>query len=262
MDILETIQQKLDEIEKKEHVRILHAVESGSRAWGFASPDSDYDMRFIYVRTEEDYLKLGKQRDVIEWQLDETLDINGWDLQKALRLMHGSNPTLFEWCDSPVVYRTTELWQQISQQGSVYFSERAGFLHYLSMAKHNYQAYLTGETVRLKKYFYVLRPVLACRWILQRHSVPPVAFDALVESMLPEELRGIVAEMIEQKKQTSERGRGAPVPLLHEYLERNLTELLHEALQLPPAAEKDWALLDRLFLDAVRSCSESLRCGG
>ena len=96
MNILETIQQKLDAIEQKEHVQILHAVESGSRAWGFASPDSDYDVRFIYVRREEDYLRLGKQRDVIEWQLDETLDINGWDLQKALRLMYGSNPTLLD----------------------------------------------------------------------------------------------------------------------------------------------------------------------
>ncbi len=253
MDILEIIQQKLDEIEKTENVRILHAVESGSRAWGFASPDSDYDVRFIYVRTEEDYLKLGKQRDVIEWQLDETLDINGWDLQKALRLMHGSNPTLFEWCASPVVYRTTELWQQISQQGSVYFSERAGFLHYLSMAKHNYQAYLTGETVRLKKYFYVLRPVLACRWIQHRHSAPPVAFAALSDSMLPAELRETVAGLVEQKIQTPELGAGARVPLLHDYLERSLNELEQEAAQLPAAPEQDWALLDKLFLETVRA---------
>ncbi|MBP0971384.1 MAG: nucleotidyltransferase domain-containing protein [Oscillospiraceae bacterium] len=253
MNILETIQQKLDEIEQKEHVRILHAVESGSRAWGFASPDSDYDVRFIYVRPEEDYLRLGQQRDVIEWQLDDTLDINGWDLQKALRLMHGSNPTLFEWCDSPVVYRTTDLWQHISQQGRVYFSERAGYQHYLSMAKHTYQAYLTGENVRLKKYFYCLRPVLACRWIQSRHCVPPVAFDTLAESMLPDTLRDTVSALVAQKMQTSELGAKPRIPLLHDYLERSLTELTQEAAALPPAPANDWALLDRLFLEAVRS---------
>ena len=81
-DIFNTIQQKLGEIEKKEKVRILHAVESGSRAWGFASPDSDYDVRFIYVRSGEDYLRLDEPRDVIEWQMDEVLDINGWDLKR------------------------------------------------------------------------------------------------------------------------------------------------------------------------------------
>jgi predicted nucleotidyltransferase len=96
-------------MEKKENVRVILEVESGSRAWGFASPDSDYDVRFIYVRPKDFYLKLEKTRDVIEWQLDETLDINGWDLQKALRLLHISNPTLFEWNNSPIIYKTTEV---------------------------------------------------------------------------------------------------------------------------------------------------------
>lgn len=253
MDILETIQQKLDEIEKTENVRILHAVESGSRAWGFASPDSDYDVRFIYVRTEEDYLKLGKQRDVIEWQLDETLDINGWDLQKALRLMHGSNPTLFEWCGSPVVYRTTDYWERVCRAAETYFSERAGFLHYLSMAKHNFHAYLTGETVRLKKYLYVLRPVLAARWILTKHSIPPVAFAELKAAMLPADMEQPVAALLERKMHTPEAGAEPRLPELHDYLERSLTALEQEAAQLPAAPEKDWALLDKLFLEAVRS---------
>ena len=253
MNILETIQNKLDEIERTEHVRILHAVESGSRAWGFASPDSDYDVRFIYVRTEEDYLRLGRQRDVIEWQLDETLDINGWDLQKALRLMHGSNPTLFEWSNSPVVYRTTALWQKISAEGSVCFSERAGFQHYLSMAKHTYHAYLTGETVRLKKYLYMLRPELACRWILSRHSIPPVAFSELAEAVLPAEMQAPVAELLARKMQTSESGEEPRLPLLHAYLERTLTELEAAAQSLKKEQSPDWALLDRLFLETVRA---------
>ncbi len=110
-NIKQIIDKKLNEIEERENIKILHCIESGSRAWGFPSPDSDYDVRFIYVRPKEYYLKLEKTRDVIEWQLDDTLDINGWDLQKALRLLHNSNPTVFEWNNSPIVYRTTKEWE-------------------------------------------------------------------------------------------------------------------------------------------------------
>ena len=101
------ILRELKKIEAQENVKIIMAIESGSRAWGFASPDSDYDVRFIYVRKEEDYLKLEKTRDVIEWKLDDVLDINGWDIKKALQLLHNSNPTVFEWCASPIVYWET-----------------------------------------------------------------------------------------------------------------------------------------------------------
>ena len=101
------IVQRLHEIEEREHVRILLAVESGSRAWGFASPDSDYDVRFLYVRTMTDYLRLDPVRDVIEQPINDLLDMNGWDLQKALRLLYKSNPTLFEWLKSPIVYMET-----------------------------------------------------------------------------------------------------------------------------------------------------------
>lgn len=118
------IVRKLDEIEAAEHVRILYAAESGSRAWGFASKDSDYDVRFIYVRRQSDYLRLNPVRDVIEWQLDEVLDINGWDVSKALRLLHASNPTLFEWCQSPIVYRRLPAWEPIAQITSDCFNAR------------------------------------------------------------------------------------------------------------------------------------------
>lgn len=114
-DIVKEINEKLDEIEEKENVRILHAIESGSRAWGFASPDSDYDVRFIYARRREDYLRLDEPRDVIEWQLDDVLDINGWDLKKALKQFARGNATLFEWSGSPIVYRTTDEWNRIRE---------------------------------------------------------------------------------------------------------------------------------------------------
>ena len=252
MQIREKILQKLAEAEEQEHVTVLHAVESGSRAWGFASPDSDYDVRFIYVRREADYLKLGMQRDVIEWQLDDVYDISGWDLQKALRLLHGSNPSLLEWCNSPVVYRTTDYWAGVKDAADAYFSEKAGANHYLSMAKHNYNAYLTGETVRLKKYFYVLRPVLACRWILERHSIPPVAFAELLDSMLDPAMRPIVHDLMQQKMQTPELGEGAKIPLLHAYLTEQISALEQAVPLLPKEQYPDWTPLDRLFLDGIR----------
>ena len=175
--VQEIIPDKLKEIEARENIRVIHCVESGSRAWGFASPDSDYDVRFIYVRPLEYYLRLDKTRDVIEWQLDETLDINGWDLQKALRLLHSSNPTLFEWNNSPIVYKTTPEWGEISAVIDQFFQKKAGLYHYLSTAKKNYREYLKGDMVKLKKYFYVLRPILACRWILEKQTPPPMLFS-------------------------------------------------------------------------------------
>ena len=161
------IVQKLHEIEEKEHVKILLAVESGSRAWGFASPDSDYDVRFLYVRTREDYLQLDPLRDVIEQPINDLLDINGWDLQKALRLMYKSNPTLFEWLKSPIIYMETEFADEMRRVMSDYFSVRHSLYHYISMAEGNYKKYLRTEMVKSKKYFYVLRPLLAGQWILE-----------------------------------------------------------------------------------------------
>lgn len=133
----EIILAELEKIEKVEKIKILHCIESGSRAWGFASPDSDYDVRFIYIRNPEFYLRLDKSRDVIEWRLDDVLDINGWDLQKALRLLHTSNPTIFEWNQSPIVYKTTPEWDKVREIINSYFLSKSGVHHYLNTATGN-----------------------------------------------------------------------------------------------------------------------------
>ena len=126
----ELIQEKLREIEQREECRILLAVESGSRAWGFASPDSDYDVRFIYVRPEKAYLRLDRTRDVIEVPINDELDINGWDIDKTLRLLHKSNPTVFEWFSSPIIYQTSAFADQFRPIMQKYFSSKAGLWHY------------------------------------------------------------------------------------------------------------------------------------
>ena len=246
------IQEKLNEIEHKENVRILHCVESGSRAWGFASPDSDYDVRFIYVRPAEFYLKLEKTRDVIEWQLDDTLDINGWDLKKTLQLLHSSNPTLFEWNQSPIVYKTTDEWHRISEIINRYFLMKSGLYHYLSTAKSNYREFLKGEIVKLKKYFYVLRPLLACRWILKEQTPPPMLFSELVESCLEPGLKPVVEDLVRLKMQTPEIGEGKRIDVLNEYIDRSIEEIDALIKALPEECKQGWEELDQVFRSIVQ----------
>lgn len=247
----EIIKQKLKEIEEKENVRILHCVESGSRAWGFASPDSDYDVRFIYVRPKESYLRLDTVRDVIEWQLDETLDINGWDIQKALRLLYKSNPTLFEWNQSPIVYQTTDEWQQISKTVNRYFILKSGVYHYLSAAKSNYREYLKGETVRLKKYFYVLRPILACKWILAEGTPPPMLFSELMDKYLEDSMKEDVNKLLELKKQTPEISEGKRIDNINRYIEENFESIRIQLESLPYEKERNWEELNKIFLSLL-----------
>ena len=129
---------KLKEIEEKEQIKVLHAVESGSRAWGFASLDSDYDVRVLDIRPMRYYLELQPKKDFIEWELNETLDINGWDLSKTLQHFHKSNATLFEWANAPIVYKTSPEWERIYQTAKKYFSCKSAMYHYYGTAKKNY----------------------------------------------------------------------------------------------------------------------------
>ena len=251
--VREVIPAKLKEIEARENIRVIHCVESGSRAWGFASPDSDYDVRFIYVRPLEYYLRLDKTRDVIEWQLDDTLDINGWDLQKALRLLHSSNPTLFEWNNSPIVYKTTPEWAEISAIIGHFFQKKAGLYHYLSTAKKNYREYLKGDMVKLKKYFYVLRPILACRWILEKQTPPPMLFSILADACLDEALVPAVSDLLRLKMETPEIGLGPRIDVINDYLDASIEEV-DQLIQAIPGDEKvTWDELNRLFLQTVGS---------
>ena len=90
------VEAELSRLETEHQVTVLFACESGSRAWGFASPDSDYDVRFLYVHRLPWYLQVEPGRDVIERPLDDELDVCGRELRKALYLLRRSNPTLLE----------------------------------------------------------------------------------------------------------------------------------------------------------------------
>lgn len=227
-------------------------MESGSRAWGFASPDSDYDVRFIYVRQKDYYLRLDKTRDVIEWQLDDTLDINGWDIQKALILLHKSNPTLFEWNSSPIVYKTTDEWKSIAAMINRYFVAKSGIYHYLSTAKTNYREYLKGDLVRYKKYFYVLRPLLACKWILAEGTPPPMEFQVLMEKYLDADLKPDVEKLLDLKMNSPEISVGKRFDRVNDYLDHTIAELEQIVATMSDDKLYAWDELNDTFLKVIK----------
>ena len=236
----EVVREKLNILENQLGVRILYACESGSRAWGFASPDSDYDVRFIYVHSEDHYLGIDEQRDVIELPIVDLLDINGWELRKALRLFRKSNAPLLEWLQSPIVYAQhgdfiTELRSLMPQ----YFSARATMHHYLSMAKGVFESDLSTETAKLKKYFNALRPILACRWIADKVEAPPMEFGRL-RVLLNDALQGIVDDLLAQKSQVDEKFTIKPIKELNDFIRDEIAYCESNVpILTPPAYDSD-----------------------
>jgi uncharacterized protein len=220
------ITQALAELEARHEVTVLYACESGSRAWGFASADSDYDVRFIYLHRPSWYLAidLEAKRDVIECPLTGLLDVTGWDLRKALGLLRKSNPPLLEWLSSPIVYRDDGVAaSQLRALGATIYSPLACGHHYLQMAKGNLREYLTGEVVWRKKYFYVLRPLLALRWLDLGLGVVPMAFAELVEACLPAgELRAAISQLQAEKAAGAELDRGPRIAVISQFIESEL----------------------------------------
>lgn len=229
MSIQNQIIAALDGIEATEQVRILYACESGSRAWGFASPDSDYDVRFIYVRPLEWYLSIdcAKRRDVIELPIERDLDVNGWDLPKTLTLYHKTNPPLYEWLGSPIVYRDVcDLHGELMARASRYYCPRAAIYHYLRMAQNNWNSYLQVDPVRTKKYLYALRPLLAALWIERGMGVVPTTFQDLVQGVVDDaRVRAAIEALLERKHRMSESAVEPPIPVLHAYLAQHLERL-------------------------------------
>ena len=245
---------KLKEIERKEHVRVLHAIESGSRAWGFASPDSDYDVRFIYVREHEDYLRLSEQKDFIDWELNDVLDINGWDIKKALQHFHKSNATLFEWAQSPIVYYTTDEWKNIYRDvTSKYFACKSAIYHYYATANKNFNDYLQDDMVKYKKYFYVLRPILACKWIEEKKCPPPVLFDELVNSVLEDDMRDAVTDLLAQKVKMSEADKAPKIEKINAYIEKNIEYYKALADSMEDDRKPEWEPLDKCFISLLET---------
>lgn len=243
----EIILQKLTELEQSENIKILYACESGSRAWGFASPDSDFDVRFIYTRNANHYLSIAEMPDVVGLPVNEVLDIGGWDLKKALKLFLKSNGPLYEWLQSPIIYRQDNAFADKMQSlMPAYFSLRSGGNHYLSMANNTLRDDLQGEQVKLKRYFYALRPALACQWIVQKQTVPPMEFNKLRVLISDSEVQKGIDDLLEQKKDADEKAFIPPVALLNEWLNDTLN-YCREQMPVMPSEKKDVDELNEVF---------------
>lgn len=252
----EKIRRTLQEIERQQDVRIIYAVESGSRAWGFASPDSDWDVRYVYVRRPEDYLRVDKIRDTIEGPLDEVLDFSGWDVKKSLMLLRRSNPSLMEWSASPIAYREAPAWALVREAIPDYFCARSEIYHYYSTAVGNWHKYMEGEQVRLKKYLYVLRPILCTRWIEDRGTLPPVLFDELYAAVLPETMRPTVDALLQRKKAANESGLTAHIPALDDFLLGEMARIRESVEAMGRVELPAWEGVNRLFRRVIRRAWE------
>ncbi len=246
-----TVLENLAALEKKHQVTVLFACESGSRGWGFASPDSDYDVRFVYVNRLPWYLTVESGRDVIEQPISGDLDINGWDLRKTLQLLRESNPTLLEWLRSPIVYQQEAYWAEclrvLAEEG---FSPVRGYHHYVSMAKKNLREHLYGEVVRYKKYLYVLRPLLAARWIREGRGVPPMRFAELASETLTD--RAVLDEinaLLEVKMRAGESATSPRWVEIHNFIEAELAVAIAHTLDKGP--KPDGRQLDQYLHDVV-----------
>lgn len=218
----------LDHISREHRVAIPLAIESGSRAWGFPSLDSDYDCRFLFVRTPDQYLTLYPRRDVIELPIENDLDVNGWDIGKTLKLILKGNAVALEWLNSPLVYRREPEFRDILLDFARRFADRAAIRsHYLYLGRQQREAHLLGrDLVPLKKVFYVLRPAAALRW-LRLHpqlQVPPMDLPTLMaESQCPAEVIDITQALIDRKAGAREMGE-APLPTpLASFIETEFT---------------------------------------
>lgn len=200
----QTILNKLAEVTQDQKIKILFACESGSRGWEFPSPDSDYDVRFIYVRPCRYYLSVMERNDDLNFAISGDLDMYGWDLRKVLQLMRKSNTTPFEWLQSPIVYRQEpgfrdELWALCQH----YFGRRSNIHHYLGIAQGALETITNGSEIKIKKLFYVLRPLLAAKWCLEKQTIAPMTIGPLM-TLLPIDLQKQVSELIALKATAAE----------------------------------------------------------
>jgi predicted nucleotidyltransferase len=249
------IQSELLRIAEDNNIRILYACESGSRGWGFSSPDSDYDVRFIFLHPTSWYLSVLPQDDGMDLFIDKELDINGWDIRKVLRLLIKSNATPFEWLQSPIVYQTDEdfkaaLWS-LSQH---FFQARSSIHHYLGLSKNSFRKGVVNESeINIKKYFYVLRPLLAAMWIAEHKTAAPMTFADLMPALNPyPKIEEIVMDLWEQKLQLNEKDNIRMIPELNEFVHKEIVKCYSIADKIEETAVRT-DMLDAFFRMVIQT---------
>lgn len=249
------IKNRLVSVAAEHDVRILYACESGSRAWGFPSPDSDYDVRFIYVHPIDWYLRLDEDQDVIDLPLEKTpvglLDLGGWDLRKTLRLITKSNPVIWEWLQSPICYQLSLDLRKYRNILDPFFSPISACHHYLSICRNTMDQALTSPSVKIKKYFYMLRPLLAALWIEKHRTEPPMELAALL-AIIDEhtDIQKCILNLQARKQHVNEQIPIPRIAMIDDFLTHELVRL-REAAKLLPVATGDRAALNHLFQECV-----------
>lgn len=218
--IRELVLAKLAALEAELDIRVLMAIESGSRAWGIASPDSDFDVRFIFTHSVERYLSVRQPQDTINLPIDEQLlDLSGWELRKALNLIAKSNASPMEWTQSPIVYRQEEGFvNALSALCEEYFQARSTAHHYLGLTNKTWKTALQAETFSIKKYFYALRPLFAAMWIVKYQQRPPLTFADLRQVLADDSLQKEIDALLAAKVKAQEADLIAPIPALHDFI--------------------------------------------
>lgn len=255
--IKDTIISKLKKIERTERVKILYAVESGSRGWGFESRDSDYDVRFIYAHSLGWYLSIEDKKDVIEYPISDRLDISGWDIKKTLRLFKKSNPPLYEWLNPPIIYlEQRDFVQKLRELMPKFYSTISAIHHYFHMAQGNYRAYLMGKKIKVKKYFYVLRPIFACLWIESEKSMPHMEFEKLlITQKASKELISEIRKLLKRKRSGIELGTENRIEVINEFIEEKLMYFENYIKTLTFKHHLKDNSLDKLFGKIVKNIS-------
>jgi len=260
------ILENLINIEKRENIKILYACESGSRVWGFNSADSDYDIRFFYVRPQEVYntvypvnyadLTLDKNHSkVIADFICEDLDYVGHDVQKALYLISKGNPDIISWLYSPIQYLITDWSIAMGEQAEKFFNTQAGIYHYAHMASRNFSQYISNKgnaPVKLKKYLYVIRPLICCMYIRTYLKAPEMVFESCLNSVQTNlwnqnnnEILHEIRNLIATKKSGDEMGYGKRNPILDKFCEYYIHEFMNNKVITPTNGK--WTELDTLF---------------
>lgn len=252
--VRQDIELRLRTLAAEDGVRVLLAIESGSRAWGFPSPDSDYDVRFLYARSRDWYLQLQPGRDVIEQPIVDEVDLNGWDVRKAILLLLKSNAVIGEWIESPIRYQDDDpAIEKLRIFADDVLDPRALAHHYASLGRNAAERWLGGdEAVPVKRYFYALRPALAIRCLRQNPALrPPMNLQALIAaSDVPEALAHDIAVLVEAKSRTREHSNGARMPALDALIRAELAR----ASDVPARSQPDdchRSRADQLFLEIV-----------
>lgn len=244
----ERIQTELARIAAERNIRILYSCESGSRGWGFPSPDSDYDARFIYLLPLDDYLSINERKDNINLPITDELDIAGWELRKFLRLLAKSNATPLEWLQSPIIYGgetgfKEACWPLVQR----YFIPRATFHHYLGLSKGSMRGIMEGDRVKIKKYFYILRPLLAALWVLDKREAPPMQFAALRRIIADRPaLNAAIDDLLARKEKAVEGEIILLVPEIQAFIEESVSRCEEQGGTLP-SQYHDVEPLNRFF---------------